>query len=75
MAHSDHIFGFYDEKLVALKLKYHPSNVLNNEWGAVTAAAVEKNHGYNPTMNLNPRQIAIEKRRQKVVRSGGSAHH
>ncbi|KAI4252881.1 MAG: hypothetical protein LQ352_004024 [Teloschistes flavicans] len=55
---SDQIFGSHDEKLVALKLKYDPNNVFN-KWGAVTAAAVEKNQGYN-TMNLKPRQIAVE---------------
>ncbi|KAL8804468.1 MAG: hypothetical protein Q9223_000898 [Gallowayella weberi] len=55
---SDQMFGSHDEKLVALKLKYDPSNVFN-KWGAITAAAVEQNHGYN-TMNLKPRQIAVE---------------
>ncbi|KAI4263249.1 MAG: hypothetical protein L6R42_001603 [Xanthoria sp. 1 TBL-2021] len=55
---SDEMFGSHDEKLVALKLKYDPTNVFN-KWGAVTAAAVEQNHGYN-TMNLKPRQIAVE---------------
>lgn len=52
------MFGSHDEKLVALKLKYDPTNVFN-KWGAVTAAAVEQNHGYT-TMNLKPRQIAVE---------------
>ncbi|KAL8657207.1 MAG: hypothetical protein Q9226_002147 [Calogaya cf. arnoldii] len=55
---SDNMFGSHDEKLVALKLKYDPTNVFN-KWGAVTAAAVEQNHGYN-TMNLKPKQIAVE---------------
>ncbi|KAL9606587.1 MAG: hypothetical protein Q9179_000241 [Wetmoreana sp. 5 TL-2023] len=55
---SGRMFGSHDEKLVALKLKYDPTNVFN-KWGDVTTAAVEQNHGYN-IMNLKPRQIAVE---------------
>ena len=55
---TEKMYGAHDEKLVSLKLKYHPANVFN-KWGDVTAQAVEQNHAYN-TMNLKPRQIAVE---------------
>lgn len=55
---TEKMYGHHDQKLVFLKMKYDPANIFN-KWGNITAQAVEQNHGYN-TMNLKPKQIAVE---------------